>query len=316
VEDVDTLDALLVWAATAPRVELADLPRAFVHQLVRGGITTMTDDQTANVAADPDAYQHLRVERRGPTAFVTLARPDVRNAFNARLIAELHAVFTRLAAEEDLRAIVLRGEGRTFCAGADLTWMRDSLDFTHEENVADARRMAAMFQAIDDCPCPVIGRIQGAALGGGAGLAAVCDLVIAADDTRFGFTEARLGIAPAVIAPVAVRKIGESHARALFTTAERFDAAHALRIGLVHRVVPAADLDAAVDKTLAEIGKNGPAAVRAAKRMARQVGHLAPDEALRLTTETIAGLRVSPEGQEGIRAFLEKRTASWVTDDV
>ncbi len=276
----------------------------------------MTDDQNPRGAAPLGDYQHLRVERRGATVFVTLNRPDVHNAFNARLIDELRDAFARVSADDGVRAVVLRGAGRSFCAGADLNWMRSSLDFTHAENMQDALSMADMLQAIDDCPCPVVGRIHGAALGGGAGLTAVCDIAIADDACRFGFTETRLGIAPAVISPFALRKIGESHARALFVTAERFTAARALQIGLIHQVVPAEGLDDAVDATLREIGKNGPAAVRAAKRMARSVARLDHDEARRVTAETIAGLRVSPEGQEGIRAFLEKRTASWVTSDV
>jgi methylglutaconyl-CoA hydratase len=277
----------------------------------------MNDASVAPGAADqPGGYQHLRLERRGATATVTLARPEVHNAFNARLIAELRDVFAHLAADEAVRAAVLQGEGRSFCAGADLNWMRSSLDFTHDENTADALKMADMLAAIDDCPCPVIGRIHGAALGGGVGLTAVCDIAIAEEGARFGFTEARLGIAPAVISPFALRKIGVSHARALFTTAERFDAARALEIGLIHRVVPAAALDAAVAETLTALGQNSPAAVRAAKRMARTVAYLPADEARRLTAATIAELRVSPEGQEGIRAFLEKRTATWVTTDV
>jgi methylglutaconyl-CoA hydratase len=276
----------------------------------------MTDDLGAHATADPEQFEHLRVQRRGMTAFVTLNRPEVHNAFNARLIAELGTAFARLGSDDEVRAIVLRGEGRSFCAGADLTWMRDSLDLSHDENLVDALRMADMLEAIDDCPCPVIGRIHGAALGGGVGLTVVCDIAIADEECRFGFTEARLGIAPAVISPFAVRKIGESHARALFTTAERFDAPKALRIGLVHRVVPLAELDAAVDEALTEIGKNSPAGVRAAKRVARLATRLPRDEARQMTAETIAGLRVSPEGQEGIRAFLEKRTAAWVTTDV
>ncbi len=276
----------------------------------------MNDASLSTSADQPGGYHHLRLKRRGATAVVTLARPEVHNAFNARLIAELQAVFAHLAADDAVRAVVLQGEGRSFCAGADLNWMRSSLDFTHDENVADALKMADMLAAIDDCPCPVIGRIHGAALGGGVGLTAVCDIAIATEDARFGFTEARLGIAPAVISPFALRKIGVSHARALFTTAERFDAARALHIGLIHRVVPAADLDAAVAETLAAIGQNSPAAVRAAKRMARAVASLPADEARQLTAATIAGLRVSPEGQEGIRAFLEKRSATWVTTDV
>jgi methylglutaconyl-CoA hydratase len=276
----------------------------------------MTDEPGRTDALDPAAYQHLRLERRGATAIVTLDRPDVRNAFNARLIAELRDAFTRLDADEDVRAVVLRGAGPTFCAGADLTWMRSSADFDYAENVADATRMADMLAAIDACACPVIARIHGAALGGGVGLAAVCDIVIAAEDARFGFTETALGIAPAVISPFAVRKIGEGNARVLFVTAERFTAAHALQIGLVHQVVPAGDLDAAVAATLAQIGKNGPRAVRASKRLARTVLRLPADEARRVTAETIAALRVSAEGQEGIRAFLEKRAAAWVTSDV
>jgi methylglutaconyl-CoA hydratase len=261
-------------------------------------------------------YQHLRVARQGFAAYVTLARPDVHNAFNARLIAELQAAFQVLAGDDGVRAIVLRGDGPSFCAGADLNWMRASLDFTRDENVADALLMADMFRAIDACPQPVIGRIHGAALGGGAGLTAVCDIAIAADDTRFGFTEARLGIAPAVISPFVVRKIGESHARALFMTAERFDADRARAIGLVHEVVPAAQLDDAVHAKLRAIGQSGPAGVRAGKLMARTVAKLSDTEAREATAATIAGLRTSPEGQEGIRAFLEKRRATWVSDGV
>lgn len=276
----------------------------------------MIDDDAQTAAGQPSAYHHLTVERRGLAAFVTLNRPEVHNAFNEALIGELRDAFTRLSDADDIRAVVLQGAGRSFCAGADLNWMRASLDFTHEQNVADALRMGDMFRAIDACRHPVIGRIHGAALGGGAGLTAVCDIAIATDDCRFGFTEARLGIAPAVISPFATRKIGESHARALFTTAERFDADRALAIGLVHQVVPAAELDDAVQATLRTIGLSGPAGVRAAKRMAMTVLHLPDSEARELTAQTIAELRVSEEGQEGIRAFLEKRTASWAqTDD-
>lgn len=276
----------------------------------------MSEVQDTDRMSSAAGSHFLRVERRGAIAIVTLARPEVHNAFNSGLITELREAFTSLAADGSLRVVVLQGEGRSFCAGADLHWMRSSLDFTREENVADATRFAEMLRRIDDCPCPVIGRIHGAALGGGAGLIAVCDIAIAEEGTRFGFTEARLGIAPAVISPFAVRKIGESHARALFTTAERFDAARALAIGLIHRVVPAAELDAAVAETLAAIGKNGPAAVRASKMVARTAIRVSADEARRITTETIANLRVSPEGQEGIRAFLEKRTPGWASDDV
>ena len=262
------------------------------------------------------SYQFLRAERRGAAVYVTLSRPEVHNAFNERLIAELREVFERLDGDDQTRAVVLAGEGPSFCAGADLNWMRASLEYTHDENVADALRMADMFRAIDNCRHPVIGRIHGASLGGGSGLTAVCDIAIAAEDARFGFTEARLGIAPAVISPFVLRKIGQSHARALFVTAERFDAARALAIGLVHRVVPAAELDAAVAATLRHIAQSGPAGVRAGKLMAKTVPSLPDDEAREMTAATIAGLRVGPEGQEGIRAFLEKRRAGWVSEDV
>ena len=276
----------------------------------------MSEAVSVNDVLASGEYHHLRVERMGFAAYVTLARPEVHNAFNERLIAELHAAFMQLSDADDIRAVVLRGDGRSFCAGADLNWMRRSLDFSHDENVDDALRMADMFRAINTCRHPVIGRIHGAALGGGAGLTAVCDIAIASDETRFGFTEARLGIAPAVISPFAVRKIGESHARALFTTGERFSAARAYEIGLVHRVVPLPELDDAVRTTLRELGQSGPAGVRAAKLVAQTVTTVSDAEARQMTAATIAGLRVSPEGQDGIRAFLEKRPAGWVSQDV
>ncbi|HEX9037114.1 MAG TPA: enoyl-CoA hydratase-related protein [Ktedonobacterales bacterium] len=276
-------------------------------------MTDINGDDFQPAARWPN-YQHLTMSQNGIAVVVTLNRPDVHNAFNERLIAELTDAFTQFSADESVRAIVLRGAGRSFCAGADLNWMRSSLDATHDENVADALRMADLFRAIDTCPHPVIGRLHGAALGGGAGLTAVCDIAIAADDTRFGFTEARLGIAPAVISPFAVRKIGESHARALFLTAERFDAARALAIGLIHQAVPAAELDEAVSATLRNLGQGSPAGIRVAKRMAMTVTHLPDAEARQLTASAIAGLRVSDGGQEGIRAFLEKRKATWVVD--
>lgn len=277
---------------------------------------SLNNDALLNEILDSEEYQHLRVIRRGFAAVVTLARPEVHNAFNARLIAELHAVFQKLDQDEDVRAVVLEGEGPSFCAGADLNWMRESLAFSHDENVNDALRMADMFRAIDNCRHPVIGRIHGAALGGGSGLTSACDIAIAAEGTVFGFTEARLGIAPAVIAPFAMRKIGVSWARALFVTAERFDAQRALQIGLVHAVVPAGQLDEAVTAKLRDIGRSGPAGVRAAKVMATTVLKLPDAEAREMTAATIAGLRVGEEGQEGIRAFLEKRRAGWVRDDV
>lgn len=244
-------------------------------------------------------------------ARVTLARPDVRNAFNAEVIAQLHDAFSRITAADDVRAVVLAGEGKVFCGGADINWMRASLDLTYEANVADAERMSDMFRAIDNCPKPVIGRVHGAALGGGAGLAAVCDIVVAADDSVFGFTEVKLGIIPAVISPFVLAKIGASHARALFVTGERFDAARAKSIGLAHEVVALDELDAAVDRRIEELRSSGPAAIAAAKLVVRRVLDNPYDASRAITTQAIAQQRVTPEGQEGLRAFLERRPPSF-----
>lgn len=247
----------------------------------------------------------------GGVARVVLARPEVRNAFNAEVIERLHDTFVRITAADDVRAVVLAGEGKVFCGGADINWMRASLDLTFESNVADAERMSDMFRAIDNCSKPVIARIHGAALGGGSGLAAVCDIAVAADDAVFGFTEVKLGIIPAVISPFVLGKIGASQARALFLTGERFDAARAQAIGLVHDVVPSADLDAAVDRRLAEIFTAGPAAIAAAKLLVRRVLDTPYDRSRVITTEAIARQRAGPEGQEGLRAFLEQRRAAF-----
>jgi methylglutaconyl-CoA hydratase len=259
----------------------------------------------------------LRLERTGPggvIARVTLTRPDVHNAFNADLIGELRATFRRLSDEpaDQLRGVVLAGEGPSFCAGADVTWMRASLGLSKEQNEQDAMVMAEMFDAIDRCAAPVVARVQGAALGGGMGLCAVSDLVIAEAGAKFGFTETRLGILPAVISPFVIAKIGETHARALFPGGKRFDASRALRIGLVHEVVEGEGaLDAAVDLAISDLLAAGPTAARAAKAVIREVRGL-PHESTRWhTARRIAGQRTSAEGQEGLRAFLEKREPGW-----
>jgi len=263
----------------------------------------------------------LRVGREGPggvVARVTLERPDVHNAFNAALIGELRAAFRRLSDEpaDMLRAVVLAGQGPSFCAGADVTWMRASLGLSKEQNEQDAMVMAEMFDAIDRCPAPVIARVQGAALGGGMGLCAVSDLVIAEAGAKFGFTETRLGILPAVISPFVIAKIGETHARALFPSGRRFDATRALRIGLVHEVVEGDQaLDEAVATALDDLLAAGPTAARAAKAIIREVRGL-PHESTRWhTARRIATQRTSAEGQEGLRAFLEKRDPSWRRTD-
>jgi methylglutaconyl-CoA hydratase len=259
----------------------------------------------------------LRIERSGPggvVARVSLDRPDVHNAFNAELIGELRAAFRKLADEpvDRLRAVVLAGNGPSFCAGADVTWMRASLGLSKEQNEQDAMVMAEMFDAIDRCPVPVITRVHGAALGGGMGLCAVSDLVLAEAGAKFGFTETRLGILPAVISPFVIAKIGESYARALFPSGKRFDATRALRIGLVHEVFEGAEaLDAAVEAAVGDLLAAGPTAARAAKAIIREVRGL-PHESTRWhTARRIATQRTSPEGQEGLRAFLEKREPAW-----
>jgi methylglutaconyl-CoA hydratase len=253
---------------------------------------------------------HLLVSP-GPVTTVTLNRPDVRNALNDEVIAELSGWAREAASDRSIRVLVLEGAGSVFCAGADLTWMSRVASHTHDENLQDARQAARLFQLLDSLPFAVIGRVQGAALGGGAGLAAICDVVIAADDAMFGFTETTLGIVPAMISPYLVRKIGTSAARALCLSGERFTAAHALAIGLVHEVVPAHELDAAVERRAALFDRAAPSAVAATKRLLSDVEGRRPADVLALTAETIATQRVSPEGQEGMRAFLEKRTPSW-----
>ena len=242
----------------------------------------------------------LRIERDGLVLRVTLAKPERRNAFDAELIAELHAAFSDVG---DARAVVLEGDGPSFCAGADVNWQRASVDLTYDENLEDAMRLYLMLQAIDRCAAPVVGRIHGYALGGGSGVAACLDVAIAGDDSVFGFSEVRLGIVPAVISPFVLPRIGPGAARRYFLTGERFDADTALRIGLVHEVT--ADLDTAVEQAVENLLAGGPEAVRAAKRLVGDAPG-APEVA-----ERAARLRSGAEGQEGLRAFLEKRPAAW-----
>jgi methylglutaconyl-CoA hydratase len=243
----------------------------------------------------------LRVEREADVLRITLARPERRNAFNAELIAEVHEAFSDVG---DARVVLLAGEGESFCAGADVEWQRASIDLSEQENVEDALRLYRMLLAVDSCPAPVVARVQGYALGGGSGLIACADVVIAAPDATFGFTEVRHGIIPAVISPFVFAKIGTGAARRFFLTGERFDAETALRIGLVHEVAP--DLEDASARIAGEILRSGPEATRAAKRLAQE----APNEGEELA-RIAADLRAGAEGQEGLRAFLEKRTPAW-----
>ena len=260
------------------------------------------------------AFTHLLTRRDGAVEYLTLNRPDVRNAFNEYVIAELSAWAAQTreaAARHDVRAVVIAGAGKTFCAGADVTWMSKTVHYTEDENLRDAMAMSRMFAAIDELPVAVIGRVQGAALGGGAGLTAVCDIVVAEDAALFGFTETKLGILPAVISPFALAKIGQAAGRELFLTGARFSAARAREIGLVHAVVPAADLDATVSQYVREILSAGPEAVSAAKALISKVWNPTIEDATPITARAIAARRASAEGQEGMKAFLEKRKPSW-----
>jgi methylglutaconyl-CoA hydratase len=259
-------------------------------------------------------YSTLTVRRDGVVLHVRLNRFDVRNAFNDELIAEAIDLFDTLAREKHgIRAVVLGGEGPVFCAGADLNWMARMVAYTRDENIADSSKLAKLFAAINECPIPVIGRIHGAAIGGGVGLVAVCDVAIATADAKFGLSEVKLGILPSVISPYVIAKIGPSHARALFLTGERFDSARALRVGLVHEVAAdEAALDAAVARVVGELMSSGPDAVRECKRLIDFVSSCEAADAVPYTIEAIAERRVSDEGQEGMKAFLEKRKAPWV----
>jgi len=241
----------------------------------------------------------LRIERDGQVLRVTLAKPERRNAFDAELIAELHDAFADIG---DARAVVLAGDGPSFCAGADVEWQRASIDLSYEENVEDALRLYRMCERVDRCPAPVVARVHGYALGGGSGLVACADIAVAARDATFGFSEVKLGIVPAVISPFVLPKIG-AHARRYFLTGERFDAETALRIGLVHEL--AEDLDASIERVVGELLTSGPHAVLAAKQLVRD--RPAGEE----TAQIAAGLRSGEEGQEGLRAFLQKRTPGW-----
>lgn len=254
------------------------------------------------------SYKTLLVEEADGVVSVSLNRPEVHNAFNEELIAEAIDVFRGIGSR-DARAVILRGAGPNFCAGADLNWMSRMVRYTRDENIRDSSNLARMYAAINECPLPVIGRIQGAAIGGGVGLVAVCDIAICSADAKFALAEVKLGILPAVISPYMIAKIGQTHARALFLTGERFDAARALRIGLVHRI--ADDLDAAVADVVGQLKTSAPEAVRECKKLIAHVASHELIDAIPYTIEAIANRRVSKEGQEGMNAFLKKEKAPW-----
>ncbi len=251
--------------------------------------------------------ERLQLELDGPVARVWLNRPEARNAFDGLMVTELSQTLFDLGSRDGVRVVVLGGRGPSFCAGADLEWMKAAAGFTREENLREAQALADLFFTVYNSPKPIVARVQGAALGGGSGLVAACDIPVAALGTQFGFTEVRLGIIPAVISPYVIAKIGESAARELFLTGERFEAVRAAEIGLVRAAVPPEDLDAAVEGRVKELLQAGPRAVAEAKALIREVAWNRVENIQRYTVERISDLRASPEGQEGMRAFLEKR---------
>lgn len=260
------------------------------------------------------SFQFLSIDRRGAVEYVTLNRPDVRNAFNEHVIAELTAWARGAHADASLRVVVFSGAGKVFSAGADAAWMAKMAGYSHEDNVRDATAGAEMFLAINSVPAIVIGRVHGAALGGGSGLAAVCDIVVTESAAVFGFTETKLGILPAMISPYVIQKIGISAARELFLTGARFDAARAKEIGLVHAVVPANKLDATVGQYVSEALSASPTAVARAKALIPRVAGRAPADVIGITAEAIAAQRVSAEGQDGLNAFINKGKPGWLVD--
>jgi len=254
----------------------------------------------------------LDITRHGAVARVFLNRPEVRNAFNSAVIAELTAAFAALGADDGVRAIVLGGHGKAFCAGGDLNWMRAMADYSWDENRADAHALADMLHTVWACPKPVVGRLQGDCFAGGMGLAACCDVLVAAEGLHFCLSEAKLGLLPATIGPYVIKALGEQAARRYVITAERFSAAEAHRLGFVHALAAPEALDATVDGVVAALLANGPAAVAASKRLVQDLAGAPITEALRAdTARRIADIRASSEGKEGVQAFLAKRDPAW-----
>jgi methylglutaconyl-CoA hydratase len=257
--------------------------------------------------------KHLQITYAEGVSTVTLDRPEVRNAFNDEVITELAAVFTELGQRDEVRCVVLAANGPAFCAGADLNWMKRMADYTREQNVADAAALAHMLRVIYRCPKPTIARVQGDAYAGGTGLVAVCDIAVAADTAQFCLSEVKLGLIPATISPYVIRAMGARAAHRYFLTAERFSAAEALRIGFVHEVVAADQLDARVADIARSLVQAGPAAVKACKALLQDVaGHEISQLLVDRTVQGIADIRVSDEGREGIQSFLGKRKPGWL----
>ena len=256
-------------------------------------------------------YETITFDASGPAIWVTLNRDDVRNAFNGRMLADLLDVFEAAPKVPGGRVVVLTGVGSAFCAGADLNWMRAVRDFTYEQNLEESNQVAAVMRRIYDCPLPTIARVNGPAIGGGAGLVACCDLAVAAESVRFSLSEVKLGLIPSCISPYVIKKIGEGNARELFLTGERISAQKAREIGLVNEVAREGELDAVVARWVNQLVTSGPVAIAKCKELIRNVPQMGLDEAGPYTAKMIAKMRTSEEGQEGMAAFLEKRKPGW-----
>jgi len=257
-------------------------------------------------------YSTIKFDLDNQVARITFCRPEIHNAFNSDMIRELIDVFNNMRDNKNIRVIVMTGEGKSYCAGADLNWMRAVRDYSYEQNLKESLELAALFRLIYEFPRPVIGRINGAAIGGGTGFVAVTDIAIASDTAIFSFSEVKIGVVPACISPYVVKRVGEGRAREFFLTGERLTTARALEAGLVNQSVPPDELDSAVDKMIKQILTSGPDAIGVCKELLHNIANQNMDEAEKYTAEVIANLRKSPEGQEGMDAFLNKRKPKWV----
>jgi methylglutaconyl-CoA hydratase len=257
------------------------------------------------------AYETIRVERSAQVGRIWLNRPQVHNAFNSRMIGELRAALAAFGADASVRVVVLSGTGTSFCAGADLNWMREIVRFSYEQNLAESLELADWLHELSALPKPTVARVNGPAIGGGAGFVSACDIVIASTEARFGLSEVKIGLVPACIAPYVLRRTGAGRARQYFLTGERFEARRALEIGLVNIAVEPAELDRKVDEVASSLVSSGPEALAKAKELLSRVPGMGFEEAKRYTAEMIASLRTSAEGQEGMAAFLEKRKPKW-----
>jgi methylglutaconyl-CoA hydratase len=261
------------------------------------------------------AYTTIKYYKDGQVGRVTFCRPEIHNAFNSTVITEMADVFRQIEKDDDIRVVVLTGEGKSFCAGADLNWMRSVITQSFEENLAESNALADLFYQIYTSKRPVVGQINGAAIGGGTGFVAVCDIAIAARTARFSFSEVKIGVVPACIGPYVIKKMGEGKARELFITGERMNAERAFEVGLVNKVVDDDLLDDEVNMLINSILSSGPEAVAMAKRLVSTVPMMSPGQFKPFTAEMIARLRISDEGQEGMDAFLTKRKPSWVPEN-